>query len=91
MSTIAFDTHALIESLIKDGIEKKQAESIVKAIQVSREFDMSNLATKADIIELKAATKNDLLALENKLIYWIIGNSLAIIAILSGLKIFGGG
>jgi hypothetical protein len=53
MATITFDTHAIIESLIKKGIKKPQAEAIVKGIQISREFDMNNLATKGDIADVK--------------------------------------
>jgi hypothetical protein len=50
MTTLTFDTHALIESLI---IAKKQAESIVRAIQSGREMDLSNLATKTDMAEIR--------------------------------------
>lgn len=79
MTTVTFDTHAMIESFIKTGIPKEQAEAIVQGIQQSVDIDLSGLATK-----------NDLLALENKLLYWMIGNSLAIIAVLTSIKIFGG-
>lgn len=78
MATIPFDTHLAVKRLVKLGYKEPHAEEFVKIFQEGNGTDISNLATK-----------NDLLALENKLIYWIIGNSLAIIAILSGLKVFG--
>ena len=90
MTTVTFDTHAMIESFIKTGIPKEQAEAIVQGIQQSVDIDLSDVATKHDLLLLGNATKNDLLALENKLLYWMIGNSLAIIAVLTSIKIFGG-
>lgn len=90
MASITFDTHAMIESLIKEGLKKEQAEAIINVVQVGMQLDTSHLATKNDLVVFEGVVKNDLLALENKLIYWILGNSLAIIAIISGLKIFGG-
>jgi hypothetical protein len=86
MTTVTFDTHAMIESLIKEGVKKEQAEAIINVVREGMQLDISHLITK-DYFDTNM--DNRLLALENKLIYWIIGNSLAIIAILSGLKIFG--
>lgn len=83
MATITFDTHAIIESLIKKGIKKPQAEAIVKGIQISREFDMNNLATKDDIAAVKgdiadvkgeiADIRTDMARMEKRLILWQLG------------------
>jgi len=67
----SFDTHALVEQFIATGFDKKQAEALVSAIKESRDYDLSNLATKKDIFELKsdilkleASTKEDIHSLK---------------------------
>jgi hypothetical protein len=48
-----FDTHNLVKRLAKTGLKERQAEEIVHAISESRSFDISNLATKADVAVLR--------------------------------------
>jgi len=51
MTTLVKDSHQLIHFLQKKGYTKEQAEGLVEAV---REFDTSNLATKADLDKLRA-------------------------------------
>lgn len=50
MSTVTFDTLELVEILVKNGVEQKQSEAIVRVIEKSH----AELATKQDIKDLTA-------------------------------------
>ena len=41
-----YDSHEQIKALVESGIKTKQAEAIVKTLQITRSIDLSNLATK---------------------------------------------
>ena len=62
-----FDTHAVIKTFKKAGFKDMQAEVIVNAINQSREFDISRLATKEQIIILESSTKERFIALESSI------------------------
>lgn len=55
MSTMLFDTHEFIKRLVKEGMPEGQAEVLA--------------STQAMLIEERLATKQDLLALEERLTY----------------------
>ncbi len=48
-----FDTYNLVKRLEKTGLKENQAQEIVHIFAESRNFDMSNLATKADVNNIK--------------------------------------
>lgn len=48
-----FDTYAIVKRFTGAGIKEIQAHEIVNAIVESRNYDLSNLATKSDIAELE--------------------------------------
>ena len=78
-----FDTHAAVRGLEAAGIDTKHAEAIVETMRDARTADAGQLATKADLAELRADLYRAL---------WIQGGAIvAIIAgfvtILSGLKL----
>jgi len=50
MATIAIDTYKAIKRLQERGFTKDQAEALVS---VAQEIDISSLATKADLQELR--------------------------------------
>jgi peptidoglycan hydrolase CwlO-like protein len=47
----SFDTHSAVKRFILSGLKEEQAEAIVQTIYESRDYDLSNLATKTDLIE----------------------------------------
>ena len=62
-----FDTYMIVKRFTQAGILEAQAHEIVNAIVESRNYDLSNLATKSDIAELekqivsvKAELKSDI-------------------------------
>ena len=78
-----FDTHAAVRGLEAAGIDTRHAEAIVETLQAVRTVDTDQLATKADLAELRADLYRAL---------WIQGGAIvAIVAgfitILSGLKL----
>ena len=57
MNAIAFDTHAHVKRLVGAGMSESQAEAVIEAVRQTAELpDISNLATKADLL----ITKSDL-------------------------------
>ena len=48
-----FDTHKYIKSLQETGFNEQQAEMLVKSLLESRDFDLSILATREQISEVK--------------------------------------
>ena len=56
MALLVFDTYDFIKELSSSGIEQGQAEAIAKGL---RKIDLNHVATKEDLIEVKAAMKLD--------------------------------
>ena len=61
MSTLALDTHKAVKTLKEAGFEEAQAEAMVTTFGNAMS---ENVATKADIAELKTATKADIAELK---------------------------
>lgn len=74
MTTVTFDTHLIIESLIKEGMKKEQAEAIVKGIQQGMQLDIGHLVTKEhfDTKLTQMATKEDVANVKYDLLKWIL-------------------
>ena len=49
-----FDTHKYIKSLQETGFNEQQAEMLVKSLLESRNFDLSILATREQVAEVKS-------------------------------------
>jgi len=69
MSSIAFDTHAAANRFKRAGFTEDQVEALV---EVTRETtglpDISTLATKSDIEQLRLATKSDIVLLKSDIV-----------------------
>ncbi|MBV9859731.1 MAG: hypothetical protein JO038_06480 [Alphaproteobacteria bacterium] len=62
---IGLDTHELIKDLKASGFSDEQAESVVRGIRQAQDLSVSNLASKADLAEIRseiAALRSELLA-----------------------------
>ena len=64
MATLAFDTHKAVKTLKEAGFEEIKAEAMVTTFGNAMS---ENVATKADVAELKAELKADILGLEQRL------------------------
>ena len=60
MSTATFDTLTTARELEAAGVERRQAEAHAEALRRAVSTDRDELATKADLAELRAATRADL-------------------------------
>ena len=60
MSTATFDTLTTVRELEAAGVERRQAEAHAEALRRAVSADRDELATKADLAELRAATRADL-------------------------------
>ena len=54
MTAAAFDTHAAVKTLREAGADEAMAEAIVNTASAAAGADRDELATKADIADLKA-------------------------------------
>jgi capsule polysaccharide export protein KpsE/RkpR len=94
----SFDTYKHINELKAAGFEEKQAAVIIKSLVESRETDISNLATKEQVSEIKTqvaviehrvsniektmATKEELKDVQITLIKWMVGLMIAFTGII---------
>ena len=81
MNAAIFDTHAAVKALRDAGLDEAPAVAIVNTVRDAASADHSDLATKADIVEVKA----DVAALEARLVKWGVGLAGAVVIILGVL------
>jgi hypothetical protein len=67
--TAIVDTYKLITNLKARGFTEEQAQGVTEAIN---EIDLSHLATKADIAELKAEIRTTSSELKADIFKWIV-------------------
>ena len=88
---IQFDTHKFVKHLTENGFTERQAEALAEE-QVN--LLNSNLATKADILALKAdieklrqETKADMANLRAELVKWVYGAMVAQVILIVSLVV----
>lgn len=64
----AFDTYTHINKLKEAGFNEKQAAVIIKSLVDSRETDISHLATREQVNELKNDTKKQISEVKDQVI-----------------------
>ena len=77
-----FDTHKYIKSLQETGFNEQQAEILVKSLLESRDFDLSILATREQVSDVK----KEIAQLENKLGKEISATRVQVSAVKSDLQ-----
>jgi len=66
---IAFDTHRFVKNLTASGFTEKQAEALAnEQVQLLN----SNLATKADILDIKAELEVKIETVKSDLLKWMV-------------------
>jgi hypothetical protein len=87
----SFDTLSAARRLKEAGASEAVAEAIAETIREAREFDLSQLATKADLAALHVdmmALRSDLeakiAATELRLLKWMIGVGIAAFVTITG-------
>jgi len=83
MTTITFDTHKFISTLIEAGFEAKQAEAVSEAFKVAQ--TNTDVASKQDIESLRQDMKISMSELKVELIKWVTGALIAQAAVIAAL------
>jgi anti-sigma28 factor (negative regulator of flagellin synthesis) len=94
MTITSIDTHQTVKDLTAAGFTDTQAEALTQALRQVQQIDLSDLATKADIADVRRemVTKAELAELKAELIKWVVGVGFAQVAmILAVLKLFPAG
>jgi hypothetical protein len=84
----ALDTHETVKSLTAAGFTDAQAEALTAAVKQAVDVDLSNIATKTDISDLR----REMAEMKAELVKWVVGVGFAQVAtILAVLKLFPAG
>jgi basic membrane lipoprotein Med (substrate-binding protein (PBP1-ABC) superfamily) len=84
----ALDTHETVKSLTAAGFTDAQAEALTAAVKQAVDIDLSNIATKTDIADLR----REMAEIKAEVVKWVVGVGFAQVAtILAVLKLFPAG
>ena len=84
----ALDTHETVKSLTAAGFTDAQAEALTAAVKQAVDVDLSNIATKTDISDLR----REVAEMKAELVKWVVGVGFAQVAtILAVLRLFPAG
>jgi hypothetical protein len=83
MSTITFDTHKFVKQLESAGVPPAQAEVIIDVFRAAQES--AELATKNDLKQAVSELRRETQEVKFDLLKWIVGLSLAQMALLIGI------
>ena len=85
MNAITFDTLKFVKKLESSGVPIPQAEAIAEAFKEAG--GEAELATRQDVKELDITLRGHIAEMKYDLIKWIVGLSLAQLALLVGIFI----
>ena len=86
------DTHRIVKRLRDAGASEELAETVTDVLREARELDLSQLATKADLAEVKADIRRELADARAELVKWMFGIAAGQLGLLFAfLKLFPGG
>ncbi len=81
----ALDAHETVKRLTAAGFTDTQAEAVTAAVRQAVDIDLSNLATKSDIADVR----REMADMKAELVKWVVGVGFAQVAtILAVLKLF---
>ena len=84
----ALDTHETVKRLTAAGFTDAQAEALTAAVKQALDIDLSNLATKSDIADVR----REMAEMKAEVVKWVVGVGFAQVAtILAVLKLFPSG
>jgi basic membrane lipoprotein Med (substrate-binding protein (PBP1-ABC) superfamily) len=81
----SLDTHETVKSLTAAGFTNAQAEALTAAVKQAVDIDLSNIATKTDIADVR----REMADMKAELVKWVVGVGFAQVAtVLAVLKLF---
>lgn len=99
---VTFDTHAHIKNLIARGFDEQQAEGIIQSLLESRDYDLSQLATREQVAllektvqerfdriekEFKNELKAEIASVKYDILKWIIPMFVGIVGMMISIFI----
>jgi hypothetical protein len=79
------DTHETVKNLTAAGFTDAQAEALTAAVKQAVDIDLSNIASKTDIADVR----REMAEMKAELVKWVVGVGFAQVAtILAVLKLF---
>ena len=88
----SLDTHESVKSLTAAGFTDAQAEALTAVLKRAVDIDLSNIATKTDLADLRrelsaevADLRREIAQLELRLIKWVIGVGIAATLAIGGM------
>jgi hypothetical protein len=87
MAITTVDTHQTVKNLTAAGFTDAQAEALAYALREAQQIDVADLATKADITEVR----RELADTKAELIKWVVGVAFAQMAAIRAMTRFLGG
>ena len=66
-AAMSFDTHKYVKEFVKAGMPELQAEAVVRLVSESKDYDLSKLATKEQIVLLDQKIESSVEKLEQKI------------------------
>ncbi|NYZ17291.1 DUF1640 domain-containing protein [Azospirillum sp. RWY-5-1] len=85
MMAASFDTHAFVKRLTAAGMPEAQAEAVTTMIREARDADLSQMATKADVAQLRSDLRADVSDLKADLMKWLVPLLLGQAALIAAL------
>lgn len=64
MNAIPFDTHRVVKRLQQAGFSEPQAETVTDVLREARDTSMADIATKADLMEVRTELKAETAAVK---------------------------
>lgn len=84
VNALTFDTHQFVKDLTAVGFTPAQAETVTALVRKSREGELVDLATRADLDRF--ATRVDLAETKADLLKWMVGSiAFQTLAVLGGV------
>jgi basic membrane lipoprotein Med (substrate-binding protein (PBP1-ABC) superfamily) len=81
----SLDTHETVKSLTAAGFTDAQAEALTAVVKQAVDIDLSNIATKTDIADVR----REMADMKAELVKWVVGVGFAQVAtIVAVLKLF---
>ena len=99
MTITSIDTHQTVKDLTAAGFTDAQAEVLTQTLRQVQNLDLSNLATKYDVADVRsemktefAQVRREMADIKTELIKWVVGIGFAQVAtLLAVLKLFPAG
>ena len=81
----SLDTHETVKSLIAAGFTDAQAEALTAVVKQAVDIDLSNIATKTDIADVR----REMAETKAELVKWVVGvGFIQVATIVAVLKLF---